>query len=458
MHPTQAPASLQQPPPSTAPDAPTRSGDAGLRGCPDCGLMQHVPHPPPGAAAHCPRCDTMLRRGRRDPFGPPLALGLAGISLLFVAVIAPMLDVSTAGIDRKSTLLTGPEGLGANGLWELSVVVLFTTIAAPLLHLIGTTWVLLTLRGENPPPRAARRVFAWMQRLRPWSMIEVYLVGVFVAYTKLRQIVHIEIGPALWALIALMVIVIVADYFLDGEAVWRALDRAEAGREPSPTVPRPARVPAPSCVTCEVCSLVADGGGECPRCGSRLHRRKPDSIARAWALSLAALVLYIPANTYPVLTFIRLGNGEPSTILGGARELLDGGQWPLALIVFVASIAVPVLKLIGLFLMLATTQRGVAGRLHDRTLLYRIVEAIGRWSMIDIFMESILVALVQFGGLVAIEPGVGAVAFAAVVILTMLAAECFDPRLMWDAAGLNPFETPQTRVRAPRRAVPEPAE
>jgi paraquat-inducible protein A len=146
------------------------------------------------------------------------------------------------------------------------------------------------------------------------------------------------------------------------------------------------------------------------------------------------LMLYIPANIYPVLTVVRLGAGQPSTILGGVRELLELGMWPLAALVFFASVVVPVLKLVGLGILLISTQMGTDWALNDRIVLYRIVEAIGRWSMIDIFMESILVALVQFGQLASVYPGPGAVAFAAVVILTMLAARSFDPRLMWDNA------------------------
>jgi paraquat-inducible protein A len=172
----------------------------------------------------------------------------------------------------------------------------------------------------------------------------------------------------------------------------------------------------------------------CPRCGSRLEHRKPNSIARTWALVIAAAVLYIPANTLPVLAFIQLGSGSPHTILGGARELLVSGSWPLALLVFLASIGVPCLKLVSLVLLSVTTQSGSSWQLRPRTTLYRLVNTIGRWSMIDIFMASVLIALVQFGAVMTINPGIGAVAFAGVVILTILAAECFDPRLMWDAA------------------------
>jgi len=179
----------------------------------------------------------------------------------------------------------------------------------------------------------------------------------------------------------------------------------------------------------------ASPGMRCPRCGFRLHDRKGGSIQRTWAFAIAAVVLYIPANVYPVLTVVRLGSGEPSTILGGVQELFEIGMWPLAALVFFASVAVPVLKLVGLGILLISTHNGSGWALHDRTVLYRIVDAIGRWSMIDIFMESILVALVQFGQLASVYPGPGAVAFAAVVILTMLSARSFDPRLMWDSAA-----------------------
>ena len=152
---------------------------------------------------------------------------------------------------------------------------------------------------------------------------------------------------------------------------------------------------------------------------------------------LASLILYIPANTYPVLTVIRFGAGQPSTILGGVRELMAAREWPLALLVFFASVAVPVLKLAGLLVLLTTTMAGVRIRRRDRTVLYRVLDAVGRWSMIDVFMESILVALVQFGAVVTIIPGPGAIAFAAGVILTMFAARAFDPRLIWDHAAIS---------------------
>ncbi len=172
----------------------------------------------------------------------------------------------------------------------------------------------------------------------------------------------------------------------------------------------------------------------CPRCGAAVHSRKPDSINRTWALLIAAIILYIPANLLPVMTVFQLGQGKPDTIMSGVILLVNLGMWPMAAVIFFASIMVPGLKLVGLIYLLISVQRRSRWRLKDRTRLYRVVEAVGRWSMIDIFVISILVALVRLGNIATIEPGGGATAFAGVVVITMFAATSFDPRLIWDAA------------------------
>jgi paraquat-inducible protein A len=171
----------------------------------------------------------------------------------------------------------------------------------------------------------------------------------------------------------------------------------------------------------------------CPRCGAALHGRKPHSLARTWALMLTAYILYIPANLLPVMTVVMSGRGEPDTILSGVKALIEGGMWPLAMVVFFASITVPVLKLLVLTWLLISVQRKSRWRPRERTVLYRLTEGIGRWSMIDVFVISILVALVKLGALATIEAGAGALAFSGVVVFTMFAAMSFDPRLIWDA-------------------------
>ncbi len=173
----------------------------------------------------------------------------------------------------------------------------------------------------------------------------------------------------------------------------------------------------------------------CPRCRAVVHRRKPDSLNRTWALVITAAMLYIPANLFPVMRVISLGQAQADTILSGAIYLLVHGMWPLALIVFFASVVVPLLKLIALAFLLISVQMGSRWQLVGRTRLYHIVEAVGRWSMTDIYVVTILVALVSLGNLATVEAGIGAVYFGGVVVLTMLAAESFDPRLIWDRAG-----------------------
>jgi len=170
----------------------------------------------------------------------------------------------------------------------------------------------------------------------------------------------------------------------------------------------------------------------CPRCGASLHDRKPNSIARTWALVLAAIIFYIPANLLPITVVISLGKAQSDTIMSGVIYFIHSGMWPIALVIFLASVFVPLLKLLILIFLLISVQRKSSWRQKDRTVLYRITEIIGRWSMVDIFVVTILVALVHLGGLATIHAGPGALFFGAVVVITIFAAMSFDPRLIWD--------------------------
>ncbi len=175
----------------------------------------------------------------------------------------------------------------------------------------------------------------------------------------------------------------------------------------------------------------------CPRCGSTLHQRRPNSIGRSWALLLAAMALYVPANLLPIMTVKSLGQGNPNTIVSGVLELIAAQMWPIALVIFVASVIVPILKMVVLSYLLISVQRRSHRRLRDRTRLYRMTETIGRWSMVDVYVVAILAALVKLGAIAEIDAGPAGIPFAGVVILTMLAASSFDPRLIWDQAGLT---------------------
>ncbi len=411
-----------------------------VRECRDCGHFQTVPAMPPGHVAHCLRCDAALRRTRHNTLGRGLALYMTALCLFLICCSQSLMTVGTFGLNQTATLFSGPAGFAQYGIWPLAAVVAFMTIIAPMLRLVLILYVLIGLRLRHPPVHL-RKAFAWADRLRPWAMVDVFLLGVFVAFAELPSQLHTNIGASLYALLALMVVLVAADAVMDRHAVWEEMDKRGI---PDELIDHEATLAAGAmsgAVACDVCGLVNSPRGgirsRCARCGFALKPRKPNSITRAWALLIAAAILYIPANTYPVLAFYELGSGSGHTIIGGAEELLHAGLWPLALLVFLASIAVPCLKILGLGTLLITTQRRSRWQLRQRTTLYRIVSVIGRWSMVDIFMESVLVGLVQFGAIVTIGPGPGALAFCGVVILTIFAAESFDLRLMWDAASAD---------------------
>lgn len=187
------------------------------------------------------------------------------------------------------------------------------------------------------------------------------------------------------------------------------------------------------CHSCHLLSPAATESGRCPRCSSRLHLRKHNSLRRCWALVLASFILYLPANLLPVTVTSTFGRApHADTIMSGVIYFMQTGSWHIALIIFVASIFVPLMKLIILTFLLLSVQLGWSWRPRERTTLYRLTEVVGRWSMVDVYVVTILVALVKLGAMATVEAGPGATYFAALVILTMLAAESFDPRLIWD--------------------------
>ena len=194
-----------------------------------------------------------------------------------------------------------------------------------------------------------------------------------------------------------------------------------------------------SCESCHLLSRTVDvhAAGFCPRCGEQLEVRRPGAIGKTWALTCAAAICYIPANMLPVLDTTTPQGSEGDTILGGVIFLYTSGSWPLALVVLIASVIIPLGKLASLAYLLITVQRGSLASHRERTRLYRIVVFIGRWSMLDVFVDTFTVALIQLQPLMSVAPGMGVLFFAAVVVLTMLAAESFDPRLIWDSANLR---------------------
>lgn len=385
--------------------------------------MQVLPVLRGSQTAVCRRCDSTLAGPARGRVDAPLALAGAALLLLLAALVWPLMTVSSLGAQRESWLETCVSALWNQGFMSLATLVAVFSVVLPCLYLALLVAVLFALRvgwrqGLGP-------VFRWVKRLRPWMMIEVYLVGGFVAYSRIKVVSTIDIGVGGWCLLAASLLFMLALTQLDERTVWEALPtRATTGQ-------------GRKTIGCTVCDLVATGaeeGAACPRCGATLYTRKPDALRRTTALVIAGFLLYVPANVIPVLTTVRLGRADENTIMSGVVELVQNDLWPLAIIVFSASIILPLLKLCGLtWMLLATHMRWRAG-LVGRTRFYRMIDVVGRWSNIDVFAVSVLIAALRFGALTEVYAGAGLVAFASVVIITMLATSAFDTRLMWDVA------------------------
>lgn len=185
---------------------------------------------------------------------------------------------------------------------------------------------------------------------------------------------------------------------------------------------------------CHICGYVCpQSSHECPRCESAVHVRKPNSIVRTWAFLIAGLIFYIPANVLPVMYTTLFGNSSQNTIMSGVIEFFKSGSWDIALLIFIASVIVPCIKFVVLGMLLITCQRRTTWAMRERSRLYRFIELIGYWSMLDVLVVALVAALVQFQELSTIEPRIGILFFGLVVVMTMFAAMSFDPRLIWDA-------------------------
>ena len=384
--------------------------------------MQMLPVLGRGQTAMCRRCDSTLAGPATGRVEAPLALAGAALVLLLAALVWPLMTVSSLGAARESWLHTCVSALWDQGFLSLAALVAAFTVALPCIYLGLLLWVLIALRFNLGGPLG--RLFRWVQHLRPWMMIEVYLVGCFVAYSRIKVVSTIEIGLGGWCLLGASLLFLLVLTQLDARTVWEALPvKAAAGK-------------GQETIACTVCDLVVTGteeGGDCPRCAATLHARKPDAFRRTTALVITGFLLYVPANFIPVLTTVRLGRADENTILSGVIELVHNDLWPLAIIVFSASIILPLLKLCGLTWMLIATHLRSRRLLVPRTRFYRMIDLVGRWSNIDVFAVSVLIAALRFGALTEVHAGSGLVAFAAVVIVTMFATSVFDTRLMWDA-------------------------
>ena len=422
--------------------------------CHECDLVHTRIQVSPGNTALCARCGAVLFRRVANSIDKAIAFNLSAFLLLIMSNCFTFLTLEIQGRFVENYFITGALMLYRTGMGEVGLLVLLTSIVFPFLTVTGMLYILIPLKFGYRP-RQMTRVYALVCALRPWSLVSVFMLGVLVSMVKLLELANIIPGISMAAFIGLMVMLAVAHVSLDPSAIWQKT--RQGNQQESPGVPGEAgedKYPATDrdsgqegrlrwrtaaqlgLVSCHTCGrLVEKDHQRCTGCGSRLHHRKKGSIQRTWALLVSAALLFIPANLYPAMTVHQLGQkGISSTIMGGVIHLIQDGTLGLAMIIFFASIMVPALKLIILSCLLVSVQKGMAWRPRDRTLLFRVTEVIGAWSMVDIYVVAVLVGLVNLGVLATIRSEIGMSFFGAVVVLTMLAAMSFDSRLIWDSA------------------------
>ncbi len=418
----------------------SRKGGAGIPGyasdgliaCHACDGAHRIAPVPEGGKASCRRCGGLLYRNLPRALDRSSALYLAALILFLLANTFPFVALKYDDRVEQSLLISGAFALLKAGMAEIGLLVLLTSVVFPFLTICGMLYLLLSLR-LGIRPRWMTPAWRMVRALGPWSLIGVFMLGLLVSVVKLQDLATIIPGVAFYAFIGLLVVSAAAAASFDPGVLWPRMGPVVRG----PTSETAAQMGLAACRTCDLLVRRPAGGKHwsCPRCGSAVHgMRLPESVSRTWALLAAATLLLVPANIYPVMTVIRFGQGEPNTILSGVVHLAEDGAWPLAALVFFASFVVPITKIGALALLLVTVQRGSDWRVRDRTFLYRVTEAVGAWSMIDIFLVAILVALVRMDALASVRPGIGATFFGAAVVLTMMAAHAFDPRLVWDKA------------------------
>lgn len=392
--------------------------------CTHCGTLEDLPPLTGGAVAICPTCDSRLERTNGRSITAALACAGATFVLLFPANLLPLMSVSMLGMTRTSRL-----GSGAFVLWHHQWVIVAVLVGAfavivPFARFGMLTTVLALVRlGRRP--HWLGRLFRWSMHLDQWGMPDVFLIGCAVGYGRLEAVLPVSIGAGGVCLIFAAMLCMLSRATLDPRTVWRAIS---AERPPPP----PGQ-PTIGCVVCDLVLPASAEGSPCPRCALRLSARKPDSYVRTLALVIAAYAFLIPANVYPMSTDTQFGVRVPHRIVDGIHELFQAHLYPLGVLIFCTSIAIPLLKLVGLTWFLLSIHHRSGRHLVLKTRLCHFIDEIGRWSNVDVFTIAVFTPLLQFRGFVTTGASVGAPAFLLVVVLTMFASRFFDPRLMWDA-------------------------
>ncbi len=399
--------------------------------CGECDWVMRVPPRAAGEAAQCPRCGHHVAPPAQPDHQRPLAWALATLVMLGLVFAFDFLSFSTRGVAHSMSFFDAARAMSGHDYPSLGVLLFMTTAGLPAAYLLALVCLLVQAarRRSGAMSLALART---LRPLEPWMMADVFIVGVLVSLIKIVTLADVAIGTSFVAFCIYALLLLRTFTLIDWVSLWQNL----APMPVTDTHLETARTGASQdAVACRGCGMAYQPHrhGRCPRCNRRPVSNALDRIQLTWALLVTAVILYIPANIYPIMSTTSLGSTDPQTIIGGVLHLAHTGSWPIAAVIFVASVVVPISKIAALAWLCLAATHGWHDDSRSQMRLYRITEKIGRWSMIDVFVVAVLVALVRAGALMAIEPGPAALCFAAVVIITMVAAHTFDTRRLWGA-------------------------
>lgn len=399
--------------------------------CHDCDLIVRLPSLRVGEKAYCPRCHHLLAASVKNGLEQALAFAFTALFCMVLANLFPFVAFASKGREQVMTLIQSVISLYRHNNEVLALLVLAFIILIPTAIIIALITILFPLIVHRRKIPYARRLSRVIFTLQSWCMPEVFLIGVLASLIKVAAMATVVLGLSFWAYVGFGIAFTLMFARMNRHQFWNTLVPL-----PDPDPGDALTAKAANLASCHICGhLTRAEKRQCDRCHSRLHLRTASSLQITGALLVTAAMLYIPANFLPITRTVQLGRAMDSTILGGVVYLWEHHSYGVALIIFGASVLIPILKLLALTWLSVGVARQNNHYPVERTRLFRIVEVIGRWSMVDVFVVAILVGLIQLGDILTIYPGTAALCFTGVVMITMLAAKAFDPRLIWDQIG-----------------------
>lgn len=403
--------------------------------CHECDLVVSIPIIPKNHRAHCPRCDYTLISHHDNALDRMLALILSALVFIGLALGFPFIGIEAQGLTHNITLMETVITLvsGRPESLAIATIIFFFILLMPLSYLLSLLYVLIAIKCDRKLP-AIKPILKLLDHFKAWSMAEIFLISILISFIKILSLASVSLEISFWAYIVFTLLFLATTLHFDQLFIWQHIARlGKTSNFAQHQTTSLSLIKSKKVNTCHVCTTHIDIHiTHCPLCKTPSHTYSGSSLQTSLALLVTAFLLYIPANLLPVMQTQFLGDITQSTILEGVILLWQHGSYPIAIIIFIASIMVPTGKLIALAWLCYTTANNRQEKLKHRTRLYRLTEFIGRWSMVDVFVVAILAALIDLGSITNIVPDWGILAFAGMVISSMLAASYFDPRLIWN--------------------------